>query len=755
MPSQEAAASEAHDEGASHSPDDNISRMEDLQHNRNSQIGGFFLEVNAIIERLQRCGRIDGAPIAQAAMRPRVLEGLHQDGRSKIFSFNEPAPKTLSFTLWWRDSAGQPQALDDRDATPPEDSIPVFVQVYFYDDYATLSFYIDVSRTFQKSQLLHGEKRIYGERRKQIVDMIALIRRTAAEQISTQAVNDAPLPEPPGAVSASLSDAADYLYKGVWAEFARDFGLNFEPDGAMDLKTGKICLNTNGLLLAVSGLRTPEDERREATKAKLRTLNGMEERAAPAFDLAQPSVDTAHDCFGPADLFDAKVGEPATVLKSFRPLLRRVVHGADRRDWVGCGILELKALLASPLGSRDVDYPDDLAAATNVPAAFGVPHDCRHCPTCGGCEAEAACADCQAEKSIALCAACGKRHGCDACNRCPKCQYKEPTPFLILTKGEPNREQIGRFVERFLALETLRTVALRQVNVIRNAGVHLELISRKLNELRTYWNVARDEIWKRADQQTLKLNKPGRKKKFANFQELLTKMTVKGSLMDVLTGSGVSALNRKATEVVDTYFRDLSGLNANIENKLIEAGIEIEHAAPGGAGVLLSAILRTNFYADKFKGLQKFLEVENVDGWVNYEQFSARGMSPIFDTIKNTGQRLSSAQNDLKLLTDVIQASALIGQNHATRRNTEALKYFGGLALSRTAAMVGLVVYLAFWLAGLALNSALYNICLNFPSLPTSVCSYVEIESAEVPSASSGSAAETPARAPQPAEAPN
>jgi hypothetical protein len=107
---------------------------------------------------------------------------------------------------------------------------------------------------------------------------------------------------------------------------------------------------------------------------------------------------------------------------------------------------------------------------------------------------------------------------------------------------------------------------------------------------------------------------------------------------------------------------------------LIEITADMEGMGPRGSGHVLQDIQYATYFIDEFNQMVKTLEIGNLHGWINYQQFADRGMRPTFNMIQKAGDRLRGAQERIKALTDVIQVSGLIVQSDATRRNTVVLR---------------------------------------------------------------------------------
>jgi hypothetical protein len=290
--------------------------------------------------------------------------------------------------------------------------------------------------------------------------------------------------------------------------------------------------------------------------------------------------------------------------------------GVPDRDWVACAIVDWRAIFVSPLGSRAEVSLDARGMPLSQPVT---------------------------------------RHW--------------PERFLVLSKGEPNKQQIGRFIERIPSLETMRTFALRNLGLIQNCYHYLGVLTFELDNVLKFWNERRKLLKnrfgiKRSSDTALELD----------LDELGKYVDAEISKIDQdetrFEGVQDAAYERKE----GLYYELLSVLNENIEKKLIEITADMEGMGPRGSGHVLQDIQHATYYIDEFNRMVKTLEIGNLHGWINYQQFADRGMRPTFNMIQRAGDRLSGAQERSKALTDVIQVSGLIVQSDATRRNTAVLR---------------------------------------------------------------------------------
>jgi hypothetical protein len=66
--------------------------------------------------------------------------------------------------------------------------------------------------------------------------------------------------------------------------------------------------------------------------------------------------------------------------------------------------------------------------------------------------------------------------------------------YLLVTKGDPHRRQIGRIAERINAMGTMRLIALRDYNIIRDASTQIQLRGQELDGMMRKWSTGRAAI---------------------------------------------------------------------------------------------------------------------------------------------------------------------------------------------------------------------------------------------------------------------
>ena len=338
-------------------------------------IDGFYQEAFGFLKELQERGLCESDSVQSLELKPIAIEGVdnediprHERERrhtQKPYRFSVFQPQNASFTLWWRDGA-KDGAFNTRvrhDDPDADQALRIFVQFQSFQDHFTLTFYIDAAKLLTGEALLKREQvqGKLGERRTRLVDCLDTIRRSCYEQIVSGTID---LPSAQVAASAAaetdLKAAADYLLDGIWQEFQSAFGFRARPQSEKDPKDGRpfpdaglIFINQRGLAMAVRGLDTEDDARRAEQIKDLARRNGI------AVPLEPPSTEpwrqlarSASATLGPVDVFDSKSGEPEVVVKSLWPFLSHMTEGAEQKDWIGCGILDWRALFMSTSGGQ-------------------------------------------------------------------------------------------------------------------------------------------------------------------------------------------------------------------------------------------------------------------------------------------------------------------------------------------------------------------------------------------------------------------
>lgn len=605
----------------------------------------FFEEVSAFAEGLQKLGRI-GEPERLAVDRPP----LRGQWAEETHGFMVCRPQAIAFTLWWRDEAGlQVQNKAPDGAGPIRSDMRVRVLLQTHRDHATISIFIDVAKLFGQAQIDDAEvftrSNDYGRRRLRVMESVNLIRHISGEQIRKGYVELSRIPENGVTPERAqrLLDAADFLYDGIWREFDAAFGIDDAGGGAK--ACGERFADFRGVVMSVRGLDATSrsanpsehdwdyDGARVLVQDRLRRTNAPDRdekvvrytSRVPGEDV--PSFVSGTIGLGTLTKFDDAIGESNTVLKSLWPFMRRMTPWADYCDWVGCGIAGGRALYITALGSEASAAADEEAdRLKDVPSA-SLP-ELRPQP------------DATSGRVTA-----------------------RPLRYLIVTKGEPLREQIGRYVERINSIGTMRLFALRNMAAIRNASVHIEVLGRLLDGTLQDWERNRSVIDDdfRTERRLAKEKVLGRRPSFGEeFEEN------ERDIEKVLRSDRIQRIETR-------HIRRLSAMIQHTEGRLINIGGKLDEIGEGGSGRMLYVIARANYFAAEFDRMYPTLAIRDVDGWINYKNFVDRGMRPAFEFIAATGERLKSIRTRLQTVTETIQTAALIVETEATRENTAAL----------------------------------------------------------------------------------
>ena len=565
----------------------------------------FFKEINALLTALQTAAGYP--PASLLTFEPESIPAAWQGKRGGIGDpFYTTSPGSIRFTLWWSDAGGR------SNPEPTPDALRVKVHVGAHRDYVTLSFYLDASKPWNAPALTPGDA-IAGTRRKRILSEVDRIRsicegRMVAGAQGTRTIDREILPEHdlPGSDAGLLLAASRDLYTGVWDDFCKAMGIERLANG-----TGRVFANFRGLVMATDGL--PE---------------AVEPRAFPGSSGAEPfprfKGNGGIDHTGTRSSDESN--EANAVVKAFWPFVRRSIRAADRKEFVACGVMSWRALYVTAL---------------NCPPTFEWQEEARSSKTdipAGQLSEEA-----------------DDNNG------------KEPIHYLLITKGEPHRRQIGRIVERINSMGTMRLIALRDYSIIRDASTQIQLRGQELDTMMRKWSVSRAKI--RADFERDSQGKSG---------------DVLRNLQDDEDGA--------IQKLADGVEKDLIELSAALD----EVGIEAVHG-------LHFRINRSRYYVCEFESLLASLKIGNIDTWVSYDQFVTRGLKPAFDFIDGIGLRLLGLRTRLQSVLEGIETGALVRQSSATRQNTMHLRRIADTfaRLQKWLRIAGIVIAVVSLIAGL------------------------------------------------------
>jgi hypothetical protein len=573
----------------------------------------FFREISNFLRRLQEKGRVSS--IASEELQFTPPEQLPDTDESTL-RFGVCQPQSLSFTLWWQDGTDRLNP-NQAQAVPAPKDLRVRVQAQIHQDHVTLTFYIDAAKPYGEDQI-YAERGDIGVRRTRIGEYLDLIRETAKEQIESGAIERDFMPERNISEQQAklLKEAADYFYSGIWEEFCSSFDIQSVSSEIGSMVLGECFADLRGVMMYVPGTQTKLSEQRELQYEYLREKLGIR---GP-----RPSADeggSATKGIGPFDIFDNECGEPNTIIKAYWPFIRRATPWADYRDICASGMISWRAIYITALGAGGKFHGSEESPSRD----HEVPMGYRNADELNG-----------------------------------ELNENEPIRFLVLTKGEPHRRQIGRFIERITAIETLRLFALKNVVTIRNASTHIRVIGRKLDGILMAWTLQRAEIDNYIRKKSASLGSD------EGDQHGTIRKLIKNKNIDIETPEQLEIMTAKIVL--------LNKLIDRTEFELITLNAQLDNIGQRGAGRLLHLISRAEYHIDEFQRMSKTLEIGNIDGWINYGQFVSRGLQPTFNLIRRTGQRLSELRTRLQVITETIQTSALIIEAEATRANTQTLR---------------------------------------------------------------------------------
>lgn len=552
---------------------------DELAQNYEDTRAAFFHEVNRLLEVLQAAS---GFP----AGRPQVFNAQHVPAPWDTWQgLGEPffvtSPGSIRFTLWWSDKNAKPSP------EPGPDALRIKVCAEAHRDYVTLSFYLDAAKPWNEPAQVRGAPTV-GERRNTITAHADRVRdicqsRMVADQEGIRVVDREVIPEQgvSGADAAALLKASWYLYSELWGEFC-------DIVGGGELATLKACrvfANFRGLVMSTDGL-----------------AEAVAERPFPGSSGAQPFPRFAgnggvdHEGGGSP----SEPNEANAVVKAFWPFVRRTIGDADRKEFVACGVMGWRALYVTTLNCPpSFEWPEEARGPeTEIPSSQ-LP-DVSDFPPAGP-------------------------------------QGQVPVHYLLITKGEPHRRQIGRIVERINSMGTMRLIALRDYSIIRDASTQIQLRGLELDRMMRRWSTRRLAIKAEFDEQRRK----GR---------------------------------RIETAIKDDEDRELQLLADNVERDLIALSAALDEVGSKAVHGLPFRINRSRYYVAEFMSLLDSLAIGNIDTWVAYNQFVKRGLKPVFDFIDGVGDRLVGLRTRLQTVLEAIETGALVTQTAATRQNTMALR---------------------------------------------------------------------------------
>jgi hypothetical protein len=561
----------------------------------------FFEEMNRLLDALQRAGRFPAGK--SKIFDPRDIPDPWSKPRQvRGNPFCIASPGSIRFTLWWTDDDSKPIP------EPTPDALRVKVHVGAHRDYITLSFYLDASKPWNDPPLVE-QTAIPGARRQRIFTELDRIRsicepRLAPDNQGIRLIDRPLLPEHGVSSSdaASLLAASRYLYADVWEEFCKAMSVD-----VLRTETGRVFANFRGLVLSTDGLPEAKEERRFPGSS-----------GAEPFPRFKGNGGIDHT----GTRSSAEPNEANAVVKAFWPLVRRATRDADRKEFVACGVMMWRALYVTSL---------------NCPPAFDWPEEAR------GSDSEIPAGSLPDGLSYGT-------------------QAQEPVHYLLITKGEPHRQQVGRIVDRINAMGTMRLIALRDYNIIRDASSQIQLRGLELDTMMRKWSIGRAKIR-------------------AKFEPLKKE----------------AAARNDPSRVKDLEDGEIQDLASRVENDLIDLSAALDEVGLKAVSGLHFRINRSRYYVAEFESMLASLGIGNIDTWVSYDQFVRRGLKPAFDFIDGVGRRLLSLRARLQTVLEGIETSALVRQSSATRENTAELRNIATAfaRLQRLLRGLGLIVALA------------------------------------------------------------
>lgn len=438
--------------------------------------GGDF---NSFLVKLQRKGRLlRGAQPEQLLLEDRsarIPEHLRFDRLETTY---------LCFTLWWLDEGETQTGFVTGDPAPSAIRVRVSVKAFF--DHTTVSFYLDAGKPWNLPSV-YTSKEAVGKRRAKIFKAVEDVRAICQDRLAQGAANKPLLPEHLTNPSDAqiLHDASEYLYSTIWGEFCRDFGFYMEDAVTPD---GRCFANFRGLVMSTDGVvqgelpRLGESPRQqhggsteisgvphagESTPGEDDSISGAAgeetdgEWLTPE-ESAWPGVNIHKFADEPAD----GKSEANAVIKAFWPFVRRITHDADYKEHIACGLLNWRALFITSLGAKSTVRQG--ADWKHTPPRGDVP--------AGGLLDEVA----ERDPTVR-----------DDNNQLKK---QLAVRYLFLTKFEPHRRQIGRIVERMNRLGTIRLFALKGLEFIQNADIHIRILGQELDGITHWWSTRCDAI---------------------------------------------------------------------------------------------------------------------------------------------------------------------------------------------------------------------------------------------------------------------
>jgi len=557
----------------------------------------FFQAINTLLARLQERARFPRNRVD--IFRPDRIPKPWAPNTSALGKpFRITDPENIRFTLWWADDATWASS------EPSADALRVKVHATAYRDYITLSFYIDAGKPWNQQTRIRGEA-VSGKRRGKIFEQIQSIYDVCEPRLVETSgirpiVEKDLLPEQDisRADAALLMSASRFLYSEIWDDLWESLRIPSLEDTFGD--SARVFANFRGLVLSTWGTGKPDE---------LPSIPGS------AGDAAFPRF-SGRGGLDPETGYSAKEpNEANAVVKAFWPFIRRITPNADQREYIACGLMNWRALYISALSSaRAYEWEEEVRNSETEIDAGNLPEELIQ-RTVGPSGEEVRLYDSQSEKS-----------------------GEGPIRYLVLSKGEPHRRQIGRILDRINAMGAMRLIALRDWTIIRDASTQIQLRGLELDTMMRRWSRKRSDI--RTD--------------FAKQRQ--------GKSASELLG------------LKDSEQRALQEASDEVEKDLIDLSAALDDIGTEARNGLHFRVNRSRFYVNEFRSLVASLQIGNIDTWVAYDQFVTRGLKPAFDFIDGVGDRLLGLRTRLQTVLEGIETSSLVTQISATRENTAELR---------------------------------------------------------------------------------
>ena len=603
--------------------------------------GAFIRIVQGFLDKLDSKGRNPKIPKSARErlmlQRVRELDGEDREARKKFpYLYKAVEPETIAFTIWWHDTPEEQEAQQQsNDGEIDSRALRVRVQAQVLTDHATISIFIDAGKPWNRKPFYSsGDADFAGARRRRICEHVENTR-TLCEH--TKFNDDAGLlPEDrlTDGQREQLHNASRYLYDGIWEEFKAAFQIEFPQildysHGPSDqILNARIFADYRGLAISADGLDAGEDESaRLATRIK--------------------SAGYGRASFA---RFAAGQNEPNYVLKSYWPFVRRTTRWADEKDFVACGVMNWRALYISALGARK-PMRDTLPGRLYGGDGFFAEDESKSRDEEIGGKAWTP----ETEQS-----------------EVPKF---EPVRYLMITKGEPHRKQIGRMAERLNSLGTLRLFALKDWAAIKNASSHIRALGQELDGVLGGWLKHRRDISQKfstLDKELVRCRKSERRIAVHNaavkFYRFDKKIRIAIDNMRVIRRE--ANIQKREDQVTELLQKE----NTVAERRLIEIGAKLDDLSETATGGLSYCITRAIQHVSTLDTMLKRIGHGNIETWNSYESFVDRGFRPNYDYIAGVQNRLKALRSRLQAVTESVQTAALVNQTTATRSNTAALR---------------------------------------------------------------------------------